>query len=734
MHTLLSLIIIFLMSVFSSQSRLEAQSLPLYTPSLPPGLPALPPLNDRQLADTGGIMQNILAGTESGLFRITGGNLAIPLWTEGRVTHIEKAEDADGERWYFITEKGLLTSRDLRNFQRCDTQIPYSLIKTYEDGKVSLTDQAQDFKDIAIHAENSTIVVTATKNTVYLSRDSGRTWRDLGYASNSSGTKAVAVATMTTNGGANELVVFLAHALYGLHYIKPDDTRAQWQQITAGVDNLPTQGYANEISDILPVVETTIDGTKKTMIYFSQTFSPTLYRLNWDTKRGERIYQGENKLDTIDGLCWTGSNMLFTHPGGISIYNSQTARVSGNPSEFVNWENALRLVPEPVYSAYIPKNQSGFERSLILNELWMLKPQKVYSEYAAVADGKKSVYMPANRASTQEGIKEYVDLVKQNKLNSVVIDMKDDYGSLRFDSKDPRILKKAFTSRYAANLDNFVAAFKENDIYLIARIPVFKDRNLATYDQGQYAVWNSTTNARWTGVRNYGTRELYDEDWVDPYSEEVWEYNVWIAQELIARGFDEIQFDYIRFPTDGLNLAQAQYRWRRAGMDMDSAIISFLRYARENIAAPIGIDIYGANGWYRSGTRTGQDVETLANYVDVICPMYYPSHFEQIFLAQSPAVERPYRIYYYGTYRNTVIARNKVIVRPWAQAFKLNVSYDNTYYNKNYVQQQIYGIRDSINRGYMYWNNSGNYENIGPDIPEDLPYSGLEPGTPSPFK
>jgi hypothetical protein len=214
----------------------------------------------------------------------------------------------------------------------------------------------------------------------------------------------------------------------------------------------------------------------------------------------------------------------------------------------------------------------------------------------------------------------------------------------------------------------------------------------------------------------------------------VWEYNVWIAQELIARGFDEIQFDYIRFPTDGINLPQAQFRWRQPGMDMDSAIISFLQYARANIDAPIGIDIYGANGWYRSGARTGQDVEMLANYVDVICPMFYPSHFEQIFLAQNPAVERPYRIYYYGTYRNTVIARNKVIVRPWAQAFKLNVSYDNTYYNEYYVRQQIFGVRDSINRGYMYWNNSGNYENISPDIPDTLPYPGLEPGTPSPFR
>jgi hypothetical protein len=135
-------------------------------------------------------------------------------------------------------------------------------------------------------------------------------------------------------------------------------------------------------------------------------------------------------------------------------------------------------------------------------------------------------------------------------------------------------------------------------------------------------------------------RKYYDEYWVDPFSEEVWEYNVAIARELVSRGFDEIQFDYIRFPTDGENLGNARYRWQEAGMDKESALMSFLSYARSHIQAPISIDIYGANGWYRTGARTGQDVELLARYVDVICPMFYPSHFEQGFLAYDPAEER----------------------------------------------------------------------------------------------
>ena len=150
-------------------------------------------------------------------------------------------------------------------------------------------------------------------------------------------------------------------------------------------------------------------------------------------------------------------------------------------------------------------------------------------------------------------------------------------------------------------------------------------------------------------------------------------------------------------------------------MDKESAIMSFLAYAREKIHAPISIDIYGANGWYRTGARTGQEVEVLADYVDVICPMFYPSHFRQSFLAQKPAEERPYRIYQQGSYRNKIIAHNKVIIRPWTQAFYIPVSYDKKYYNEDYVQRQIIGIKDSIDEGYAYWNNSGRYADIRPD-------------------
>jgi hypothetical protein len=291
---------------------------------------------------------------------------------------------------------------------------------------------------------------------------------------------------------------------------------------------------------------------------------------------------------------------------------------------------------------------------------------------------------------------------------------------------------------------------KSRGIWTAARIVVFKDPELARKEGGKYAVWDRRNNKPWAGYRDRRrkkapvdaaapssaaaagdlveilpaddpdyeiVRTYYDERWVDPYSEEVWEYTAELARELYERGFDEIQFDYIRFPTDGINLGDASYRWRDAGMDMESAIASFLRHIRARVAAPVSVDIYGANGWYRTGARTGQEVELLAPWVDVICPMYYPSHFEQGFLAQDPPELRPYRIYFQGVQRAGRIGRGQVIVRPYVQAFYLNVSYDRLFYGADYVRLQAEGARSAGNGGFTYWNNSGRYD----DVPRPAP-------------
>jgi hypothetical protein len=373
---------------------------------------------------------------------------------------------------------------------------------------------------------------------------------------------------------------------------------------------------------------------------------------------------------------------------------------------------------------------------VIFNELWLLDHNRM--ERTSAASNKEGIYLPVNHAMDPGSLRPYLNLISERNLNMAVIDMKDDYGRLRFTPKNTAISDKGRVFR-PLEIDELLKNLKSRGIYTVARIVVFKDPVLAAREGGRFAVWDSRNNKPWAGYYDRrqaaGTgkpadsaheteilpsteagfeilRTYYDERWVDSYSEEVWDYIAAIGAELHERGFDEIKFDYIRFPTDGVNLGDASFRWQDPGMDMESAILSFLRHARARIKAPISIDIYGANGWYRTGSRTGQEVELLAPWVDIICPMYYPSHFEQHFLAHAPPEQRPWRIYYHGTQRTARIARGQVIVRPWVQSFRLNVSYDRTYYGGEYVRLQVQGVREAGRGGLTYWNNIGRYEEV----------------------
>ena len=543
-----------------------------------------------------------------------------------------------------------------------------------------------------------------------------------------------------------ETVVFMTHPIFGLSYIMPDKPKAMWNDVEEGFVKMQSLSSPDEIADILPVVRTNADGTKYTELYLSQSYLPYLYRFDWQTKQGVQIYKGTEPVDSYDGLSLMDDVLVYTHLEGIGSLDINTLKSPGTPVMFNDWSKAFAKVPGMINTAWIPQTRSGFAKGILLNELWLLYPGTVNSPYAEKANGKKAIYASAYQCRNMDGINKFKKIVKDRNMNAIVIDMKDDYGYLRYQTKDPLLLEKGTVSNYAIDLEKFIDEFKKENIYLVARIVTFKDRCLTKYAGGKYAVWDSKYNKVWTGIKGYedivdeegnvtGTEtQYYDEQWVDPYSEEVWEYNIAVAKELIARGFDEIQFDYIRFPTDGLNLYNAKYRWQNKGMDKESALISFLSYARENIDAPIGIDIYGANGWYRSGTRTGQDSELLSEYVDVIGPMFYPSHFEQTFLNYAPYADRTYRVYYYGSFRNTIMCRNRSIIRPWVQSFYLNVSYDRQYYDEDYIRKEFFGVRDSINRGYMCWNNSGEYGVTPADVTDTENFIGTAPESSWEFK
>jgi hypothetical protein len=252
-------------------------------------------------------------------------------------------------------------------------------------------------------------------------------------------------------------------------------------------------------------------------------------------------------------------------------------------------------------------------------------------------------------------------------------------------------------------------------LYLVARVVVFRDRQLYNADGYAYAVWDRVNKGPWRFLKksvdpDTGEETLVQgEYWVDPYSEAVWRYNADIAREIQERGVDEVQFDYIRFPSDG-DLSRISYRYRREGMGKLEALESFLKLAREKISIPISTDVYGYCGWARISNWVAQNIELFSRYVDVISPMYYPSHFPRAFLGSMDYLARAKFIYSEGGDRAAEIVQGRSIIRPYVQAFRIGgeLSFPPAVYS-SYLVNQVQGVLLGASSGFTLWNASNDY-------------------------
>ncbi|HEY8344886.1 MAG TPA: putative glycoside hydrolase, partial [Bacillota bacterium] len=293
---------------------------------------------------------------------------------------------------------------------------------------------------------------------------------------------------------------------------------------------------------------------------------------------------------------------------------------------------------------------------------------------------------------------DHLPFIKKHNLNSIVVDFKNDQGLLTYNTK------LAFPYQIGAvsqkfRIEELIEKAHANGVYVIGRVVVFKDRQLHKYNNYQYAVWDKITQKPW----------VTNEYWVDPFSAEVWEYNIAIAKELEELGIDEVQFDYIRFPTDG-DLSRIAFRHQRPGMLKVDALESFLAMAREQLEIPISADLYGFNCWYRMEGLTGQDANIFSDYVDVIAPMFYPSHFPGSFYGKEAYTKRARLIYEEGVARAARIVEDRCLIRPYVQAFLLGgeLKMKAPQYTQ-YLLEQIEGTLAAPSSGFTLWNNSNNY-------------------------
>ncbi len=288
-------------------------------------------------------------------------------------------------------------------------------------------------------------------------------------------------------------------------------------------------------------------------------------------------------------------------------------------------------------------------------------------------------------------------------INTIVFDIKDINGDLTHYSRVPEAREYGTDAkRVIDNMPKFIRTLKENGFYTVARIAVFHDHLLRKRDP-KLAI-----RSRRGGVWNADAKEK----WCDPTNRKVQDYNINLAVELAEMGADEIQFDYIRFPTTG-NLDDADYAYSFGRMSNDRAITHFLKRAHEKIAARnarFSIDIFGVVAWGKAVdiASTGQRIELLARHCDIISPMLYPSHFNDDFDGYAKPGDNPYYFIYSGCKRVIALSGKHAIVRPWLQAFRWRVSN----YNRKYILTQIKATNESGANGYLFWNASNDYDTV----------------------
>lgn len=312
----------------------------------------------------------------------------------------------------------------------------------------------------------------------------------------------------------------------------------------------------------------------------------------------------------------------------------------------------------------------------------------------------RAIYVTAAAVSDEQRFTELLDLVERTELNAMVIDIKDSTGQIFYDSDVP-LANEIGAVQPAYDVGEILAKVKERGIYAIARQVIFEDPKLAEA-QPELAIQDANGEI-W--------RTWNDVPWLSAYEEDVWEYNIDLMMEAVELGFDEIQYDYVRFPSDG-PLDEAEY-------DVDvhdsasrrEAISGFLARSHEEIMptrAYLAADIFGLTLWETGGGGIGQNLEDITPHLDYINPMIYPSHFFEGSMGFDVPNDHPYEVILYSLQN----ARERIPqfadkLRPWLQDFSYGEGRE---YGPQEVRDQIDASNEFGAPGWMLWNASSSYQ------------------------
>ncbi len=336
----------------------------------------------------------------------------------------------------------------------------------------------------------------------------------------------------------------------------------------------------------------------------------------------------------------------------------------------------------------------------------------------------KGIYMSACAAATPSMRSGLQKLIEDTELNAVVIDIKDFSGKISFKTQSPELEGYLSTTCSVSDMAEFIKGLHEKEIYVIGRVTVFQDPYFTKLHPSE-------------GVARKDDGELWRDkngiSYIDPASQQAWDHIILIAKESYAIGFDEINFDYVRYPSDGV-ISNAAFP-KSNGRPKAQVLESFFKYLHEQLAntgLKTSADLFGMTTTTENDMGIGQILEAALPYFDYIDPMVYPSHYPADFNGWKNPNAVPYDLIKYvmgaavqraessttkvKTLSNTAIAsttpqlythvpEKRAKLRPWLQDFSLG----NPPYKAEQVKDQIRGTYDAGLTDWIMWNASNRY-------------------------
>lgn len=282
-------------------------------------------------------------------------------------------------------------------------------------------------------------------------------------------------------------------------------------------------------------------------------------------------------------------------------------------------------------------------------------------------------------------------LMDETELNTMVIDIKEYEGEVYIPGVKQADELKTYVPAIP-DAEKYVAHLKSKGIFPVARIVVFKD-NRFPRRKPELGVKDASGNL-WKDRKGIV--------WIDPYSKAGWDYNLEVAERALDLGFEEIQFDYIRFPSDG-NINNCRYSQRHSSTTSAAALVDFLKEANRRLkprGAILSIDVFGLTTTVQHDMGIGQKIVEMSEWVDYVSPMVYPSHYAKGEYRIADPNKAPYRTVYLGLEgAKKRMGQHASKLRPYLQDFSLGY-----HYGPKEVRDQIQATYDNDIGEWLLWN------------------------------